>query len=150
MKTSEKGKSFIKGFESCKLKAYKCPANIPTIGYGHTEGVEMGMIITQDEADALFDKDILRFDLDLARYVGNVTKQHQWDALISFAFNLGLGALKNSTLYKKLKINPDDPTIPSEFKKWCKARVNGELVSLPGLVRRRNAEALMYEQNLYT
>jgi len=150
MKTSERGKDFIKSFESCKLSAYKCSAGIPTIGYGHTKGVTMGMTITQDEAEEMFDKDVSQFDLNLSKIVTKPLKQNQWDALISFSFNLGTGSLLNSTLFKKLKADPEDPTIPDEFLKWDKARVNGELVALKGLTRRRVAEAMIYKQNIYT
>ena len=150
MKTSDKGKEFIKSFESLRLQAYKCSAGIPTIGYGHTKCVTMDMVITEVEANSMLDSDVAQFDLDLGKIISKPIKQNQWDALSSFVFNLGIGALKTSTLLKKLKINPDDPTIPDEFKKWCKARVDGELVELKGLKRRREAEALMYSQNVYT
>lgn len=149
MKTSEKGKDFIKSFESLQLKAYKCSAGVPTIGYGHTSGVKMDMSIDEVEANRLLDNDVARFDLELSKKLSKPVKQHQWDALISFIFNLGMGNFLSSTLYKKLKANPDDATIPDEFLKWDKARVNGELVALKGLTRRRAAEAMIYKQNIY-
>lgn len=149
MKTSQQGKGFIKSFESLQLKAYKCSAGVPTIGYGHTKGVTMDMVIDESEADKLLDEDVAQFDLDLNKKLPKKVRQNQWDALISFIFNLGMGAFLSSTLYKKLKADPEDPTIPNEFLKWDKARVNGELVALKGLTRRRAAEAMMYKQNNY-
>jgi len=150
MKTSQQGKEFIKSFESLQLKAYKCSAGVPTIGYGHTKGVTMDMVIDESEANKLLDEDVAQFDLDLNKKLPKKVRQNQWDALISFIFNLGMGAFLGSTLYKKLKADPEDPTIPNEFLKWDKARVNGELVALKGLTRRRAAEAMMYKQNIYT
>ena len=101
MKASGRCKDLIKKYEGCKLEAYKCPAGIWTIGYGHTDSnVTSGTIITQDEADELFNKDILKFEKAVSHMVKTTINQNQFDALVSFAFNLGNGALLNSTLLK--------------------------------------------------
>ena len=143
MKTSKTINDMIKAWEGCRLKAYRCPAGVWTIGYGHTAGVYQGMTITQRQADDLFQKDIDAF----ARQVTSVLtsnqvtlRQCQFDAVTSFAYNVGMGNLKRSTLFKKLKANRDDLSIASEFAKWNKG--GGKV--LPGLTRRRAAEAKLY------
>lgn len=133
-------------WEGCRLKAYRCPAGVLTIGYGHTgPDVKPGMEITAPQAVALFNADVDKFARSVeASLAGVVLKQKQFDAVVSLAYNIGLGGLKKSTLYKKVKANPDDPTIRAEFMKHVNARVNGVLKPLPGLVKRRRAEADHY------
>lgn len=133
-------------WEGCKLKAYRCPAGVLTIGYGHTgPDVKAGMEITAAQAVALFNDDVDKFARSVeASLAGVQLKQKQFDAVVSLAYNIGLGALKKSTLYRKIKANPDDPTIRAEFMKHVNARVNGVLKPLPGLVKRRRAEADHY------
>lgn len=133
-------------WEGCRLKAYRCPAGVLTIGYGHTgPDVKPGMEITAPQAVALFNADVDKFARSVeASLAGVVLKQKQFDAMVSLAYNIGLGGLKKSTLYKKVKANPDDPTIRAEFMKHVNARVNGVLKPLPGLVKRRRAEADHY------
>lgn len=146
MKASIQVKDFIKGFEGMRLEAYKDTANVLTIGYGHTGAdVKEGMKITQAEADRLFDIDLSRFERELndmlrVNGITNLT-QGQFDALLSFAYNLGINALRGSTLWRKVKANPNDPKIPAEFKRWVYA--GG--VRLRGLERRRATEAEMYQ-----
>lgn len=133
-------------WEGCRLKAYRCPAGVLTIGYGHTgPDVTEGMTITAAQAVALFNADVDKFARSVEAALQGVTlKQKQFDALVSLAYNIGLGGLKKSTLYKKVKANPDDRTIRAEFLKHVNARVNGVLKPLPGLVKRRTAEADHY------
>lgn len=133
-------------WEGCRLKAYRCPAGVLTIGYGHTgPDVKPGMEITAPQAVALFNADVDKFARSVEASLAGVTlKQKQFDAVVSLAYNIGLGGLKKSTLYKKVKANPDDPTIRAEFMKHVNARVNGVLKPLPGLVKRRRAEADHY------
>lgn len=133
-------------WEGCRLKAYRCPAGVLTIGYGHTgPDVKPGMEITAPQAVALFNADVNKFARSVEASLAGVTlKQKQFDAVVSLAYNIGLGALKKSTLYRKVKANPDDPTIRAEFMKHVNARVNGVLKPLPGLVKRRTAEADHY------
>lgn len=142
MKASAKVKEFIKEHEGLCLSAIKCPAGVWTIGYGHTEGVKRGDVITAAQAAELFDKDITEFARLVSNTLGDVAlKQHQFDALVSFAYNCGIGNLRRSTLLRKVKANADDPAIPDEFRRWTRAA--GKV--LRGLERRREAEARMYQ-----
>lgn len=141
MKTSEKIKSMIKQWEGCRLTAYRCPAGVWTIGYGHTKGVKAGMKITQAEADAMFEEEIEVFEKQVRPLLAGVTlTQNQYDAIVSLAYNIGVGALGRSTLLKKVKANPNDPSIKWAFNKWI--RGGGKV--LPGLVNRRKKEAEHY------
>ena len=140
MKISQEGLALIKRFEGCRLEAYKCSANVLTIGYGHTGGVKETDTITQDEADKLLQEDVEQFE----KYVDdNVTVelgQSQFDALVAWTFNLGVGNLRESTMLKKLN-SEDYASDPSEMKRWNKA--GGK--TLDGLIRRRKAESLLFE-----
>lgn len=146
MKASDKIKNFIKGKEGLKLEAYRCPSNKWTIGYGHTgANVHAGMKIDRAEADRLFDIDLERFEQQLTDMVhaNGVTglTQERFDALLSFAYNAGINALRGSTLWRKVLANPNDPTIANEFKRWVYGTQNGQKVRLAGLERRRAEEA---------
>ena len=140
MKISQEGLSLIKRFEGCRLESYKCSANVLTIGYGHTSGVKETDTITQDEADKLLQEDVEQFE----KYVDdNVTVelgQSQFDALVAWTFNLGPGNLRESTLLKVLN-NQDYTSVPREIKRWNKA--GGK--TLDGLIRRREAESLLFQ-----
>ena len=143
MRISEQGKDFIKSFEGCKLEAYHGAADRPglyTIGYGHTGKVQKGQKITQAEADRLFSNDVAPIEKQLTADVTNVS-QHQFDALVSFCFNLGVSAYMGSTLRRKLKAG-DMLGAAAEFPKWCRA--NGKVVA--GLQRRRDAERRLFLQ----
>ena len=147
MEINKAGKDLIKKFEGCKLKAYKCPANVWTIGFGNTfyeDGtkVKEGDAITQERADELFDIIISDFVRMTDALVKSDVTENNFSALVSFTFNVGTGNLKKSTLLKKVNANPKDPSIKAEFMKWTKANN----VVLKGLVRRREAEAKLYEQ----
>lgn len=142
MKISEKGINLIKKFEGCKLTAYKCPAGIWTIGYGHTRNVHKGEKITQQQADELLKQDLLVYEAGINVMRLNIN-QNQFDSLVSFAFNLGLGALQKSTLLKRIKVNPNDPKIKDEFLRWSYA--GGK--QLKGLLLRRQAECDLYFNN---
>jgi len=149
MKASQKCVDLIKEFEGFFDKAYICPAGVATIGFGSTmwndgRKVKIGEKITKEGAEILLhwelnNKSIALMDLNV--------NQNQADALLSFIYNLGIGAFNKSTLRKKVKLNPNDPTIRDEFMKWNKARVGGKLVELRGLTRRRVAEANLYYEN---
>lgn len=102
MQTSDKGIALIKGFEGLRLKAYKCSAGVWTIGYGHTKGVKEGQTITEAEAETLLREDLRTFEVGVSSLVTVFLHQCQFDALVSFAFNLGVGAIKGSTLLKKI------------------------------------------------
>jgi lysozyme len=127
------------------LKAYKCPAGVWTIGIGTTvypngQRVIEGDVITEQQA-----YEFLRHDLAYAQqmvdsYTTDAISQSQFDSLVSFAYNAGLNALKGSTLLKKVNADPNDPAIRAQFERW----VYGGGKVLPGLVRRRKAEAWLY------
>lgn len=147
MKISQAGIDLIKSFEGLKLDAYKCSAGVPTIGYGSTfypdhKPVKMGdKLKDKNEAEELLKVTLVEFEKNVSALFYNVIlKQNQFDALVSFAFNLGTGALAGSTLFRKAKINPNDQTISLEFAKW----VNAGGKKLKGLIKRRKAEAKLY------
>jgi len=140
VKISLEGLSLIKKFEGCRLEAYKCSANVLTIGYGHTGGVKETDTITQEEADELLEKDVLKFEEYVEDNVIVELDQSQFDALVAWTFNLGPGNLRESTMLKKLN-DADYASVPSEMKRWNKA--GGK--TLDGLIRRRNAEALLFQ-----
>ena len=139
MKISEKGLDLIKRFEGCETTAYRCPAGVLTIGYGSTgPHVKQGMTITEEEAEKLLRKDVARFEEGVSHIVGTTT-QNRFDALVSFAFNLGLGNLMSSTLLKRHKAGRFADAA-DQFHLWVKA--NGKV--LKGLVARREAESQLY------
>lgn len=145
MNLNEAGKSLIKSFEGCRLKAYKCSANKDTIGYGNTfypDGtkVKAGDVITKERADELFEIIAEDFSNKVAPLIKKDLSDNNFSALVSFAYNAGVGNLKNSTLLKKVNANPEDETIRAEFMKWVRA--GGKV--LVGLERRRKAEADLY------
>ena len=141
---------FIKRWEGLKLKAYTDSAGIWTIGYGtimyeDSSHVKEGDEITHERA-----QELLEWEVRLkARGVNAAIKpmtlnQHQYDALVSFAYNTGIGALKSSTLLKRIKKNPTDTSIRDAFIMWNKAHLDGELVAVEGLTNRRKGEADLY------
>jgi len=147
MKINKAGYDLIKTFEGCRLKAYKCSAGVVTIGYGSTYYPNRSPIKITDKLNSVQDaEDLLfvtveEFENNVSALFYNVTlTQNQFNALVSFAFNLGTGALAKSTLLKKAKLNPNDKTIALEFAKW----VNAGGKKLPGLIRRRKAESDLY------
>lgn len=141
MKISDKGKDLIKSFEGCKLSAYQCSAGVWTIGYGHTKGVKRGDKITQEEADRIFDEEIELFAEEVDILTEDcLLEQCQFDALVSFAYNVGIGAFRGSTLLRKVKRDSYDETIGKEFKKWVFA--GGKRVK--GLENRREIERRFY------
>lgn len=145
MRTSQQGKDLIKKFESCKLDSYICPSGLWTIGTGHTQGVIKGMNITQEQADIFLASDLKTAENGVLMAVKKPILQNQFDALVSFAFNVGNGAFKSSTLLKFINQNPQDTRIAGEFKRWV---YGSNKVALPGLIKRRREESDMYFQNL--
>ena len=146
MELSEKIKKMIKGWEGCRLTAYKCPAGALTIGYGHTgTDVTPGKRITQQEADRLFEQDIRKFAQGVAPLFAGVSLTgNQFDALVSLSYNIGSLSAKAPTLMRLVKSNPNNPAIRAEFMKHVTARVKGVLTPLPGIVSRRGTEADHY------
>lgn len=141
MEISKKGIDLIKNFEGFKPYAYLCPANILTIGYGHTRGVRLGQTCTEAEAEQFLKEDLEIAEAEVNKVANEVKlTQGQYDSLVSFVFNLGANNFKTSTLRKKILNNPADPTIKAEFGKWVYA--NGKVS--PGLQRRRLEESKLY------
>jgi lysozyme len=145
-KTGVAGIELIKTFEGFKSAPYKCPAGIPTIGYGATfypNGKKVTMTdkaLTETESVELLKHMLVSFEKYVDSYCRDDINQNQFDALVSFAYNLGPANLKSSTLLKKVNANPADESIKLEFMKWVKA--GGK--TLKGLVARREAESKLY------
>ena len=148
MKISEYAEEVLKEHEGLRLKTYRCPSGVLTIGYGHTKNVKPGDVINKETAHRFFVEDVEEVEklLDAERY-STALSQGQYDALVSFIFNLGWSKFRSSTLRKKLLCNVDDLTIPDEFRRWVYGTdpKTGAKVKLPGLVKRREWEAQMYE-----
>lgn len=139
MKTSNNGIELIKRHEGLRLAAYVDSAGVWTIGYGHTKGVKMGDVITEERATELLMEDLKAAEDEVNSHMLWL-RQNQFDALVSFVFNVGSGNFKSSTLLRRLKVNPNDPDIANQFKRWIYA--GGKV--LPGLVRRRKDESKLY------
>ena len=144
MKTSDAGLKLIMQFEGLRRKAYRCPAGVWTIGYGHTSAagapeVRDGLRISAQEAEAILKKDLAGFEAAVVGMVKTKLTQAQFDVLVSFAYNCGVGALRASTLLKRVNTGGFD-AVPAELMKWTKAKGK----ELPGLVRRRRAEAALW------
>lgn len=132
---SKNGLDLIKHFESLQLKAYKCSANVWTIGYGHTKNVKEGDRISQDQANCFLMQDLYSVERAIVRLVKVKLNQNQFDALCSLIFNIGISAFNKSTLLAKLNTG-DYVGAAEQFRRWNK--VNN--VVMAGLVRRRQAE----------
>ena len=139
MKSTNYAILLIKSFEQLRLNSYLCPAGVWTIGYGHTDGVNQGMLITEKTADGFLKQDIRNAEHCINQMDVDLT-QEQFDALVSFVFNVGVQAFNVSTLKKKILKNPNDPSIADEFRRWVYA-VNKKL---PGLIKRREQEIKLY------
>jgi lysozyme len=139
MKASDECINAIKGFETLELKAYKCPANVLTIGYGHTKGVKDGQAITEAQADVLLKGDILNVENSLNSMSLTFT-QGQFDALVDFCFNFGMVKFIGSTLYTKILVHATDDEIAAQFRRW----VYGGGKKLNGLVKRRDWEVAQW------
>ena len=144
MKTSDAGIAFIKRWEGVRLKAYVCSAGVWTIGVGHTAAMGdpkpvAGMKITDAEAEQILRRDLAITEAQVETAVKVSLSQRQFDTLVSFVFNVGIGAFRKSTLLKRLN-QGDYKSVPSELMKWTRA--GGKVVQ--GLVNRRKAEADMW------
>lgn len=144
MKMSAAGLAIVKEFEGLRLKAYKCPAAVWTIGYGHTSAagepeVTPKLEVTKEECEAILKRDMKQYEDGVNKLVKVGLTQGQFDALVDFAYNAGVGALQKSTLLKKVNAGKFDE-VPAEFMKWTK----GGGKELPGLVRRRRAEVKLW------
>jgi Phage-related lysozyme (muraminidase) len=147
MYISKQGLDLIKVSEGLKLKAYRCPSGIWTIGHGHTRGVYPGMVITEELADKFLVDDVWNFEREVESLVKVPITQSQFDALVSFAFNVGSDiddddiaeGLGDSTLLRKLN-SGDILGAANEFPKWNRSRG----VVLSGLTKRRRAERALF------
>ncbi|QCO05435.1 lysozyme [Azospirillum argentinense] len=136
--------ALVRHFEGLYLKAYLCPAGVPTIGYGHTAGVRMGQTINGLQAEVFLRADMADAAAQVDRLVTVPLTDQQRGALASFVFNLGAGALRDSTLLRLLN-QRDYAGAAKEFPKWVYATVNGKKVQLDGLKKRRAAERELFE-----
>lgn len=139
MRTSQRGLSLIKSFEGLRLLAYRDAVGVWTIGYGATRGVKAGMSVTKEQAERMLLNDVQRFEPEVERLVQVPLTGNQWDALVSFTYNLGAANLESSTLLRLLN-RGDYSGAAGQFPRWNKA--GGKV--LPGLVRRREAERVLF------
>lgn len=146
MKLDDTGYRLIAGFEGLSLVPYLCSAKVPTIGYGNTyypSGRKVTMqdkAITQPTAWWMFREIADRFAVDVDKLVTSNVTQNQFNAIVSLAYNIGIGGLQKSSLLKKVNANPSDPTITNSFIIWNKA--GGRVLN--GLTKRRTIEAKLY------
>jgi GH24 family phage-related lysozyme (muramidase) len=140
MNISEEGKLLIKKFEGCKLEAYLDAVNVPTIAYGRTKNVKMGDVCTQEQAEAWLDEELHEYEGYVKDQVNVNLEQYQFDALVSWVYNLGPTNLSKSTLLKVLNDGKYND-VPAQIRRWNKAGGN----VLEGLTRRREAEALLFQ-----
>ena len=139
MKLGERGKSLIQSYEQCRLEAYlPTPDDVPTIGWGSTEGVRMGDVWTQEQADEAFWRDVARFEECVNKAVTVTLTQNAFDACVSLAFNIGCKAFADSTLVRMLNAREDGAA--DQFLRWDKQ--DGK--RLRGLTRRREAERELF------
>lgn len=140
MKISQEGIALIKKFEGCELNAYQCSANVWTIGYGHTKEVTENNECSMEEAEEILVADLEEFEEWVEKLVSVEMAQNEFDALVAFTFNLGPTNLRTSTLLERLNDRKFED-VPAEMKRWNRA--GGVVVD--GLVRRREAEALLFK-----
>jgi lysozyme len=137
---SEEGISLIKKFEGCELRSYQDAVDVWTVGYGHTKDVKPGQMITKEEAEEMLIEELTEYCSYVETAVEVPLHQNQFDALVSWTYNLGPTNLNSSTMLKKLNAGEYED-IPEQIKRWNKA--GGKV--LPGLERRRLAESLLFE-----
>ena len=140
MKISAEGLALIKKFEGCELEAYQDAVGVWTIGYGHIKGVKEGMTITKQQAEEMLLEELVEYENYVLEAVNHQLDQGMFDALVSWTYNLGPSNLNASTMLKVLNAGDYD-AVPEQIKRWNKA--GGKV--LQGLVRRREAEALLFE-----
>ena len=149
---SENGKKLTEFYEGRKNQAYQDGGGIWTIGVGHAIGVKAGDGLTDDQVENIFSQDIITCEGQLNDLHLKINQQ-QFDALIDFIFEFGIGRFSTSTLFKEIRLNPNDPDIKNQFMRWTHGSENGAMVELDELVRRRMSDADMYftgALNLYS
>ena len=140
MNISKEGIDLIKEFEGCELTAYRCSANVLTIAYGRIKGVKEGDTCTKEQAEEWLHEELIEYESYINDMVEVSLLQNQFDALVSWVYNLGPSNLKSSTLLKVLNAG-EYKSVPEQIKRWNKA--SGKV--LEGLVRRREAESLLFQ-----
>lgn len=143
MHINQAGLDLIKSFEGLELESYVDPVGIWTIGYGHTGDVKEGMVISPSQAEDLLKKDVERTEKGVSDLIRQKVNENEFSALVSLAYNIGNAALASSTVLKRLNIG-DRLGAAQAIEWWNKGRVNGRLVELPGLTRRRAAEKALF------
>lgn len=139
LRTSAAGLEIIKNFEGFRAKAYICPAGVLTIGYGTTSSVHRGQVVNESQATALLARDVVSFEREIKRSVKVPLEQHEFDALVSFVYNVGPGNFRSSTLLKRLNASAFQE-VPAQMMRWNKG--GGRV--LEGLNRRRAAEGRLF------
>lgn len=145
MKASGNAIKLIKEFEGCRFRAYDCPAGVCTIGYGHTEGVYSGMTISQEDAERFLMQDIEKIENAINQALLVKVNQSQFDALVSFVFNIGISAFYKSTLLQKLNRGAYR-LVPYEMNRWT--NIHGKFSK--GLQNRRNKEVALFQKDIVT
>ena len=144
MKASPAGIDLIKGFESLRLDAYRCPAGVWTIGWGHTRGVQPGLRISGDRAAELLAQDIAQVERDLPSVIHVDLPQGQWDALVSLCFNLRGGALLLPQMCPRLVASLNARDFAGAARQFLNVNHAAGGAVLPGLTRRREAESKLF------
>lgn len=144
MKTSAAGVALIKRFEGLELEAYQDIAGVWTIGYGHTASAKPGLKWTEQIAEAALARDLESREDAIGRLFGAPLNQNKFDALVSLVYNIGVAALQTSTVRKRINSGESDFAIAEAWRWWNKARVNGVLTTVQGLVNRREAEIALF------
>lgn len=146
MKISPRGIDLIKKCEGFRSRSYLCPSGVPTIGYGHTKGVYLGMACAQTEAQEWLEEDLAYFSKIVGDQVQVPLNENQFSALVSFAFNVGALNFISSTLLKLLN-QGDYSAVPDQLRRWVfgRDRKTKAKIKLGGLVRRRKLEAALWE-----
>lgn len=140
MKTSQKGIDLIKHFEGCRLKAYRDIIGVWTIGYGHTGlDVSPNLVINQEQAESLLKKDLVNFEENLSKMITTELNQNQFDAIMDFTYNVGLGNFQRSTLCKKIN-ERNFKAATDQFERWSRAGGN----VIPNLIKRRTKEKELF------
>lgn len=148
MITSNQGREFIQSFEKLRLEAYDDGVGVWTIGWGHTVGVCPNDICTEEQADTWFEDELEQFQATVNNAVKVPLSQHQFDSLVSFAYNVGAGALRSSTLLKLLNLG-NYLGAANRFEDWNKGVVGGKLQPLTGLTERRRLEKQIFQEGIY-
>src|SRR5574343_64526 len=143
MKTSERGIKLITQFEGFRAKAYLDVVNVWSIGYGFTKGVKEGDTITRSEAATRLKRELVEYEDGVLAACTRKPNQNQFDAFVCFAFNVGVAGFRRSSVLKAHN-RGDDQAAARAFGLWNKATINGVKQSIPGLTRRRAAEAALY------